>query len=43
MPVGAVEAEIPAKLAPVLASLVNKPRPEDWVFEIKFDGYRMLG
>jgi bifunctional non-homologous end joining protein LigD len=32
------------KLAPVLATLVDKPppRPEEWLFEIKFDGYRML-
>lgn len=44
IPEGAVPAEPPAKLAPVLATLVDKPpaRPEDWLFEIKFDGYRLL-
>lgn len=38
------KAELPAKLAPVLATLVDGPpsNPEDWIFEIKFDGYRML-
>ncbi len=44
MPADAVEAPMPAKLAPVLATLVDAPpaRPEDWIYEIKFDGYRML-
>ena len=44
MPVGAVRAEMPAKLSPVLATLVKKPPPDaqDWIYEIKFDGYRML-
>ena len=44
MPPEAVRAELPAKLAPVLATLVDKPplRPDDWLFEIKFDGYRIL-
>ena len=43
-PPEAVEAELPAALSPELATLVDKapPTPEDWVFEIKFDGYRML-
>lgn len=38
------KAELPAKLAPVLATLVDGPPsdPQHWVFEIKFDGYRML-
>jgi bifunctional non-homologous end joining protein LigD len=44
MPEGAVKAELPAELAPELATLVDKPpsSPGDWIFEIKFDGYRML-
>ncbi|WLI90910.1 DNA ligase D [Massilia sp. R2A-15] len=43
-PAGAVKAGLPDTLAPELATLVDKPphSPEDWVFEIKFDGYRML-
>ncbi|MBT2321268.1 non-homologous end-joining DNA ligase [Variovorax paradoxus] len=44
MPPEAVKADMPAKLSPVLATLVDKPRPrpDEWLFEIKFDGYRML-
>jgi bifunctional non-homologous end joining protein LigD len=44
MPAEAVKAELPATLAPELATLVDTPptMPEDWIFEIKFDGYRML-
>ncbi|MBJ2154259.1 DNA ligase D [Variovorax sp. IB41] len=44
MPEGAVKAAMPAKLSPQLATLVDAPPPnaEDWVYEIKFDGYRML-
>ncbi|WP_426173807.1 DNA ligase D [Massilia sp. TWR1-2-2] len=43
-PAGAVKAELPDEFAPELATLVDKPpsTPQDWVFEIKFDGYRML-
>ncbi|MDL2356910.1 MAG: DNA ligase D [Pseudomonadota bacterium] len=43
-PAEAVKAVLPATLAPELATLVDKPpsTPADWVFEIKFDGYRML-
>ncbi len=43
-PAGAVKADLPDEFAPELATLVDKPpsTPEDWVFEIKFDGYRML-
>ncbi len=43
-PEEAVEAEPPPKLAPVLATLVDGPPPDpgDWVYEIKFDGYRLL-
>ncbi len=35
-------ADLPASLEPELATLVDKPLPGDWVYEIKFDGYRML-
>lgn len=43
-PAGARPAKLPATLQPELAVLVDEPprQPEDWVFEIKFDGYRML-
>jgi bifunctional non-homologous end joining protein LigD len=44
LPGGAVPAPLPARFQPQLATLVDAapPRPEDWIFEIKFDGYRML-
>jgi bifunctional non-homologous end joining protein LigD len=44
MPDKAVKADLPEELAPELATLVDKPptTPADWVFEVKFDGYRML-
>lgn len=43
-PEGAVKAALPATLAPELATLVDRApsTPDDWVFEIKFDGYRLL-
>ncbi len=43
-PAGTVKAGLPAKLSPQLATLVDKPPPvtEGWIFEIKFDGYRLL-
>jgi bifunctional non-homologous end joining protein LigD len=43
-PEGAVRAALPDTLQPELAVLVDAPpeHPQDWVFEIKFDGYRML-
>ncbi|MGV3569770.1 MAG: DNA ligase D [Ramlibacter sp.] len=43
-PAGAKPAALPATLQPQLAVLVDEPPadPRDWVFEIKFDGYRML-
>jgi bifunctional non-homologous end joining protein LigD len=43
-PAGARPAPLPATLQPELAVLVDAPPddPQDWVFEIKFDGYRML-
>ncbi len=44
MPPEAIKAALPDSLSPELATLVDKPpsTPEDWIFEIKFDGYRML-
>lgn len=35
---------LPAELAPQLATLVERAPadPKDWLFELKFDGYRML-
>ncbi len=44
LPAGAVKAVLPDKLAPQLATLVDGPPAdaENWVFEIKFDGYRLL-
>jgi bifunctional non-homologous end joining protein LigD len=44
MPEGAAKAELPETLSAELATLVDAPpeRPEEWIFEIKFDGYRML-
>ncbi|MEM5437108.1 DNA ligase D [Paraburkholderia diazotrophica] len=40
---GAVEAKMPATLKPQLATLVDSaPAGGDWVYEIKFDGYRVL-
>ncbi len=35
---------LPASFAPELATLVDAPPPdpENWLFEVKFDGYRML-
>lgn len=40
---GALKAPLPEKLPPQLATLVDSsPRSEDWRYEIKFDGYRML-
>jgi bifunctional non-homologous end joining protein LigD len=40
----APKVALPDALAPELATLVDKPpsTPSDWVFEIKFDGYRLL-
>jgi bifunctional non-homologous end joining protein LigD len=44
LPEGVVEAPPPREFAPELATLVDAPpsNPEEWVFEVKFDGYRML-
>ncbi|UTY60020.1 DNA ligase D [Massilia sp. erpn] len=37
-------AALPAELSPQLATLVDAPpaEPEQWLFEIKYDGYRLL-
>lgn len=44
MPETAVKAALPDSFAPELATLVDKPPsdPAGWIFEIKFDGYRLL-
>jgi len=44
MPEGAVKAELPETMNAELATLVDGPpeRPEEWIYEIKFDGYRIL-
>ncbi|MEO6079565.1 MAG: DNA ligase D [Steroidobacteraceae bacterium] len=44
MPQGAVKAAAPASLKPMLATLVDQPppSPEGWIYEVKFDGYRIL-
>src|SRR5690606_38150264 len=44
IPAAAVKAALPAALAPQLATLAVAPPgdPEEWRYEIKFDGYRML-
>jgi bifunctional non-homologous end joining protein LigD len=44
LPEGAHKAALPARLAPQLATLLDIPPPETqgWVYEIKFDGYRLL-
>ncbi len=34
--------EIPETFSPQLATLVSEPPAGDWLYEIKFDGYRML-
>jgi len=40
----APKAEMPETLSPQLATLVDAPpaSAEDWLFEVKFDGYRLL-
>ena len=40
---GAQQAALPAQLAPMLATLVKQiPTGDDWLHEMKYDGYRML-
>jgi len=38
----ASEAELPELLTPQLATLVDAPPAGDWLYEIKFDGYRIM-
>ncbi|HEX2605079.1 MAG TPA: DNA ligase D, partial [Oxalicibacterium sp.] len=44
MPQGAKKSTLPESLSPPLATLVDTPpeKDEDWLYEIKFDGYRIL-
>ncbi|MGZ8260242.1 MAG: ATP-dependent DNA ligase, partial [Caldimonas sp.] len=43
LPAGAVAARLPETLSPQLATLVSEaPADDGWVYEIKFDGYRLL-
>ncbi|MBC7455246.1 MAG: DNA ligase D [Massilia sp.] len=44
VPAEARKADLPDTLSPQLATLVDKPpsTAHDWLFEIKFDGYRIL-
>ena len=44
LPVEAVPCDLPQALQPQLATLMTGPPPDgaDWIYEIKFDGYRML-
>ena len=40
---GARKAAMPESLAPQLATLVKEPPAgEEWLHELKFDGYRMI-
>ncbi len=42
-PAAKVNTPLPLTLAPQLATLVNEVPPgDDWLYEIKFDGYRLL-
>jgi bifunctional non-homologous end joining protein LigD len=41
---GARKSAMPAAIHPQLATLVREaPEGNEWIFEIKFDGYRMIG
>jgi bifunctional non-homologous end joining protein LigD len=43
IPKGAVKAKLPLALSPQLATLVDAPpKGEGWIYEVKFDGYRVL-
>ncbi|MEX0966211.1 MAG: DNA ligase D [Bacteroidia bacterium] len=43
IPAGAKKANIPEVFQPMLASLIDQPfSDKDWLFEIKWDGYRAL-
>jgi bifunctional non-homologous end joining protein LigD len=38
----ATPARVPAFVEPMQAKLVDSIPPGDWIYEIKFDGYRAL-
>ena len=38
----ATPARVPAFVEPMKAKLVDSIPPGDWIYEIKFDGYRAL-
>ncbi len=41
--IGAIKAKLPSKLAPQKATLIKgSPPAGDWIYEIKFDGYRIM-
>ncbi len=44
LPIEAVPSDLPHALSPQLATLASRPPPDaaGWLYEIKFDGYRML-
>jgi bifunctional non-homologous end joining protein LigD len=42
LPVKLSSAPLPDFVEPMKAQLVDSPRPGDWIYEIKFDGYRTL-
>ena len=43
LPAAAVAAKLPLSLFPQLATLVEgPPRGDGWIYEVKFDGYRVL-
>ena len=44
LPEGAARAALPDRLAPQLATPASQPPadPKGWIYEIKFDGYRLL-
>ncbi|MES2826326.1 MAG: DNA ligase D [Pseudomonadota bacterium] len=42
IPLAAKQAEIPESFSPELATLVSEAPEGDWLYEIKFDGYRIL-
>ncbi len=43
LPTGAIRAKLPDTFSPQLATLVSEvPSDAGWIYEIKFDGYRLL-
>lgn len=36
------KAHVPARVSPQLVSLVSRPPSGDWLYETKFDGYRLM-